>query len=152
MCVCVCARSLCTIRLRRSTSWTVSPGQRCLRPSLQTSKRHTHIHRKAHADATRWAEEEAGRCGTLRCLCVCVCVCVCARVNCRYTAAKRFGLEGAESLIPGMKALIDTSADLGVQNIVIGMPHRGGWGLTHPTNEHVSELAECSGTKLSHRR
>ncbi len=43
----------------------------------------------------------------------------------RYTAAKRFGLEGAESLIPGMKALIDRAADLGVQNIVIGMPHRG---------------------------
>jgi 2-oxoglutarate dehydrogenase E1 component len=34
-------------------------------------------------------------------------------------------LEGAESLIPGMKALIDRAADLGVQNIVIGMPHRG---------------------------
>eukprot|EP00967_Tisochrysis_lutea_P037402 scaffold44962_cov18-Tisochrysis_lutea.AAC.4 len=44
---------------------------------------------------------------------------------CRYTAAKRFGLEGAESLIPGMKALIDTGADLGVENVVIGMPHRG---------------------------
>jgi len=43
----------------------------------------------------------------------------------RYTAAKRFGLEGAESLIPGMKALIDTGADLGVENVVIGMPHRG---------------------------
>lgn len=43
----------------------------------------------------------------------------------KYTAAKRFGLEGAESLIPGMKALIDRAADLGVANIVIGMPHRG---------------------------
>jgi 2-oxoglutarate dehydrogenase complex dehydrogenase (E1) component-like enzyme len=43
----------------------------------------------------------------------------------KYTAAKRFGLEGCEALIPGMKALIDTSADLGVESIVIGMPHRG---------------------------
>lgn len=43
----------------------------------------------------------------------------------KYTAAKRFGLEGAESLIPGMKVLIDTAADMGVQNVVIGMPHRG---------------------------
>lgn len=43
----------------------------------------------------------------------------------KYAAAKRFGLEGAESLVPGMKALIDKSADLGVQNVVIGMPHRG---------------------------
>ncbi|KAK9823376.1 hypothetical protein WJX72_002327 [[Myrmecia] bisecta] len=43
----------------------------------------------------------------------------------KYAAAKRFGLEGAESLIPGMKALIDRSADSGVQEICIGMPHRG---------------------------
>ena len=43
----------------------------------------------------------------------------------KYAAAKRFSLEGAESLVPGMKALIDKSADLGVDNVVIGMPHRG---------------------------
>ena len=43
----------------------------------------------------------------------------------KYTAAKRFGLEGCEALIPGMKALIDTSADMGVESIVLGMPHRG---------------------------
>lgn len=43
----------------------------------------------------------------------------------KYTAAKRFGLEGAESLIPGMKFMIDTSADLGVGAITLGMPHRG---------------------------
>jgi hypothetical protein len=44
----------------------------------------------------------------------------------KYTAAKRFGLEGAESLIPGMKTIIDTAADMGMQSVVIGMPHRGG--------------------------
>lgn len=43
----------------------------------------------------------------------------------KYAAAKRFGLEGAESLIPGMKALIDRGAEQGVHNVVIGMPHRG---------------------------
>jgi hypothetical protein len=43
----------------------------------------------------------------------------------KYTAAKRFGLEGCESLIPGMKALIDTAAEMGVNSIVLGMPHRG---------------------------
>lgn len=43
----------------------------------------------------------------------------------KYAAAKRFGLEGAESLVPGMKALIDRAADEGVRNVVIGMPHRG---------------------------
>jgi hypothetical protein len=44
---------------------------------------------------------------------------------CRYTAAKRFGLEGCETLIPGMKAMIDRITDLECKNIVIGMPHRG---------------------------
>ena len=43
----------------------------------------------------------------------------------KYPSDKRFGLEGGESLIPGMKALIDRSVDLGIKSIVIGMPHRG---------------------------
>ncbi|KEI39477.1 uncharacterized protein L969DRAFT_62172 [Mixia osmundae IAM 14324] len=43
----------------------------------------------------------------------------------KYPNEKRFGLEGGESLIPGMKALIDRSVDAGVQSVVIGMPHRG---------------------------
>lgn len=43
----------------------------------------------------------------------------------KYTAAKRFGLEGCETLIPGMKALIDRAADNGVETVILGMPHRG---------------------------
>ena len=43
----------------------------------------------------------------------------------KFAAAKRFGLEGCETLIPGMKALIDRSTDMGVDSIVMGMPHRG---------------------------
>jgi 2-oxoglutarate dehydrogenase E1 component len=43
----------------------------------------------------------------------------------KYANDKRFGLEGCEALIPGMKALIDSSADYGVEAVVIGMPHRG---------------------------
>lgn len=43
----------------------------------------------------------------------------------KYPNEKRFGLEGCESLIPGMKGLIDASVDAGVKSIVIGMPHRG---------------------------
>lgn len=38
---------------------------------------------------------------------------------------KRFGVDGCESLIPGIKALIDTAANLGIDHIVMGMPHRG---------------------------
>lgn len=43
----------------------------------------------------------------------------------KYPNEKRFGLEGCEALIPGMKALIDRSVDNGVKHVTIGMPHRG---------------------------
>lgn len=43
----------------------------------------------------------------------------------KWSSAKRFGLEGAESFIPAMKSIIGKSGELGVENIVIGMPHRG---------------------------
>lgn len=64
----------------------------------------------------------------------------------KYAAAKRFGLEGAESLIPGMKALIDSAADQGVRNVVIGMPHRGrlnilGNVVRKPLRQIFSEFA-----------
>ncbi|KAG7747464.1 hypothetical protein KL912_003488 [Ogataea haglerorum] len=43
----------------------------------------------------------------------------------KFPNDKRFGLEGAESVVPGLKAMIDTAVDLGVEDVVIGMPHRG---------------------------
>lgn len=43
----------------------------------------------------------------------------------KYPNDKRFGLEGAESLIAGMKTLIDRSVDQGIEDVTIGMPHRG---------------------------
>uniref|UniRef100_A0A7S4UG30 2-oxoglutarate dehydrogenase, mitochondrial n=1 Tax=Paramoeba aestuarina TaxID=180227 RepID=A0A7S4UG30_9EUKA len=43
----------------------------------------------------------------------------------KYGGAKRFGLEGCEALIPGIKALIDTAAHHGCEEMLIGMPHRG---------------------------
>lgn len=43
----------------------------------------------------------------------------------KYAAAKRFGLEGCETLIPAMKTLIDRSAELGTEAVCMGMPHRG---------------------------
>ncbi|XP_066904254.1 2-oxoglutarate dehydrogenase complex component E1 isoform X3 [Halyomorpha halys] len=43
----------------------------------------------------------------------------------KYSSEKRFGLEGAEILIPAMKQVIDKSTELGVESIVMGMPHRG---------------------------
>ncbi|KAJ2765540.1 2-oxoglutarate dehydrogenase E1 component, partial [Coemansia nantahalensis] len=43
----------------------------------------------------------------------------------KWPSQKRFGLEGCEALIPGMKELIDHSVDLGVESIIMGMAHRG---------------------------
>ena len=43
----------------------------------------------------------------------------------RYVGQKRFSLEGGESLIPAIDELIQRGGALGVQEIVIGMAHRG---------------------------
>ena len=43
----------------------------------------------------------------------------------KYVGQKRFSLEGAETLIPLMDSIIDTGADQGLDEVVIGMPHRG---------------------------
>ncbi|MDE2333374.1 MAG: 2-oxoglutarate dehydrogenase E1 component, partial [Rhodospirillales bacterium] len=43
----------------------------------------------------------------------------------RYVGTKRFGLEGGEVTIPALHAIIDTVAQAGVNEIAIGMPHRG---------------------------
>jgi 2-oxoglutarate dehydrogenase E1 component len=43
----------------------------------------------------------------------------------RYVGTKRFGLEGGESTIPALHAVIETAAQHGVKEIAIGMPHRG---------------------------
>jgi len=43
----------------------------------------------------------------------------------KYNTTKRFGLEGVDALIPGLKALIDRAVELGVESVDMGMPHRG---------------------------
>ncbi|KAL6562752.1 hypothetical protein OROGR_003759 [Orobanche gracilis] len=68
----------------------------------------------------------------------------------KWTAAKRFGLEGCETLIPGMKEMFDRSADLGVESIVIGMSHKGrlnvrGNVVRKPLRQIFSEFS--GGTK-----
>lgn len=42
-----------------------------------------------------------------------------------FKTTKRFGLDGGEAVIPGLNALVDRAAELGCENFVIGMPHRG---------------------------
>ncbi|AHM04102.1 2-oxoglutarate dehydrogenase E1 component [Roseibacterium elongatum DSM 19469] len=43
----------------------------------------------------------------------------------KYMGTKRFGLDGGESLIPAMEQIIKRGGALGVNEVVIGMPHRG---------------------------
>ena len=43
----------------------------------------------------------------------------------KFVGTKRFGLDGAESLIPALEQIIKRGGQLGVKEIKIGMPHRG---------------------------
>jgi 2-oxoglutarate dehydrogenase E1 component len=43
----------------------------------------------------------------------------------KFMGTKRFGLDGGEALIPAMEQIIKRGGALGVEEIVIGMPHRG---------------------------
>lgn len=66
----------------------------------------------------------------------------------KYPNDKRFGLEGCESLIPGMKALIDHSVEHGIESIVIGMAHRGRLNVLSNVVKKPNEsiFSEFSGT------
>ncbi len=43
----------------------------------------------------------------------------------KYTGTKRFGLEGAESLIPALEQILKYGGKNGIEEVVLGMPHRG---------------------------
>ncbi len=43
----------------------------------------------------------------------------------KYTGTKRFGLDGGEGMVPALEAIMKTGGQLGLGEIVIGMPHRG---------------------------
>lgn len=46
-------------------------------------------------------------------------------LNTKFVGQKRFSIEGAESLIPALDFGIQTAAELGVDEFVVGMAHRG---------------------------
>ncbi len=56
----------------------------------------------------------------------------------RYVAQKRFSLEGTEALIPALDALFEKGAELGAQEFVLGMAHRG----------RLNVLAQTLGKKV----
>ena len=43
----------------------------------------------------------------------------------KYTGTKRFGLDGAEATVPALEQIIKRGGQLGVEEIIVGMPHRG---------------------------
>ncbi len=46
-------------------------------------------------------------------------------IDVKYKGTKRFGLDGAESLIPALEQIIKRGGAMGLQEIVLGMAHRG---------------------------
>ena len=43
----------------------------------------------------------------------------------KFVGQKRFSLQGGETLIPGLDAIIERGSEMGIEEFVIGMPHRG---------------------------
>ncbi|MGI9400361.1 MAG: 2-oxoglutarate dehydrogenase E1 component [Rhizobiaceae bacterium] len=46
-------------------------------------------------------------------------------IDVKYKGTKRFGLDGGESLIPALEQIIKRGGQLGLEDIVLGMAHRG---------------------------
>jgi 2-oxoglutarate dehydrogenase E1 component len=46
-------------------------------------------------------------------------------IHTRFVGKKRFSIEGADALIPMLETLVDTGCELGMEELVIGMAHRG---------------------------
>jgi 2-oxoglutarate dehydrogenase E1 component len=43
----------------------------------------------------------------------------------KYTGTKRFGLDGGEAMIPALEQILKRGGQLGLNEVVVGMPHRG---------------------------
>ncbi|EOD48905.1 putative alpha-ketoglutarate dehydrogenase complex subunit protein [Neofusicoccum parvum UCRNP2] len=43
----------------------------------------------------------------------------------KYPVEKRYGLDGGESLVPGMKALVNRCVEHGAKDVIVGSQHRG---------------------------
>lgn len=71
-------------------------------------------------------------------------------LNKKYVGQKRFSLEGGESIIAGLDAIITSGADTGVKEVVIGMAHRGRLNvlanIMGKTYEHI--FNEFEGTAI----
>src|SRR5262249_17646183 len=68
----------------------------------------------------------------------------------KFVGQKRFSLEGSESLIPMLATVVEDAGDSGVQEIVMGMAHRGRLNvLAHILRKpYEMILSEFEGTLL----
>ena len=94
------ASSTCTSRTRRSSAGSRSRWRACRRSSALDDQRYI-LERLNAAEAFE------------------------KFLATKYVGQKRFGLEGAESAIPILDAILEAAADADLDGSVIGMPHRG---------------------------
>ncbi|KAI0676210.1 dehydrogenase E1 and transketolase domain-containing protein 1 [Trametes maxima] len=62
----------------------------------------------------------------------------------KFPNLKRYGLEGGESMLPALDALFKSSAEAGVEHIIVGMPHRGRLNL-------LTDLLQFPPSALFHK-
>jgi len=63
----------------------------------------------------------------------------------KYTGTKRFGMDGAEAMIPAIEQILKRGSQLGLGEIVVGMAHRGRLNMLHnvfgkPSRAIISEF------------
>jgi 2-oxoglutarate dehydrogenase E1 component len=69
----------------------------------------------------------------------------------KYVGQKRFSIEGGEALVPMMNAIVEEGANLGAEEMVVGMAHRGRLNiLAHVLNKpYELILSEFEGTAVN---
>ncbi|KXS15530.1 E1 subunit of 2-oxoglutarate dehydrogenase [Gonapodya prolifera JEL478] len=72
----------------------------------------------------------------------------------KYPFTKRFGLEGAEALIPCIEGVLERASSLGLESAVVGMAHRGRLNvlanvLKKPMYKMFAEFEDKKGIKAS---
>lgn len=67
----------------------------------------------------------------------------------KFPGAKRFGLEGLESVIPGIEAILHRGSELGLEEVIFGMAHRGRLNVLSNIlgKPYASIFAEFQGLK-----
>ena len=81
-----------------------------------------------------------------------------ATLAARYQSVKRFGIEGGEAIIVGLNWMLRCASGLGVDEVVMGMPHRGRLNvlanvMTKPVEAILSEFrGSAAGTLADEER